>query len=1150
MKKILQNVLLLSCVPLSLWADPVGVDRARQIAAAYTKDRTAPARMVMQGQRSGSPLRAPLQETDAPLYIFSRGENQGFVIVSGDDCLPPVLGYTDSGDFVESDMPPALLDMLEGYRDLVVAAQEQGAPARAVQYAATGKADIAPLIQTHWHQSAPYNNMSPWRTDGGGRAITGCVATAASQVAYYWRKDLPLVTGYDTPTYGYGDAPVTESVPGGTPYQWELMQLSYGSSYPAEMGNAVARLMYVVGTSTYLTYGSSTGGQISNLVNTFSGQFGMSSTCWYKNDIDQSYWEGIIYDDLALGRPIVYSGVHPTSGGHAIVLDGYRASDNLFHFNFGWGGSGDGYYSLDDETGVNGFSSSQGMTFRITPRTFNYSATIEADTLIQRTSNKIRVKLTNNSTVAYKGIYMFCLLGSSTPSDIAKANGSDETTVVSSGESRTVEFSFPASASGTYTIFVTDANLRILARKSVPSVPSTADLTLKGLSIDAGATAEETLTVDGEEKTLPVEQVYNSTALLTATLHNGAGGTYCEPTVKADLYTYDADAQTFAFTRSYSLSSVGFEVDQTCDARFTLLLLKSGALYQVKMNPTVTTGRTSTLNVETPDSVIYFRVTGADLQLVEQDGTMQRLSGHWNASLFAKMSTDSTVTSYDLTAVEGLTGPLSAANKNALFYVAPETGLAGRNIVCNGECEELELTAGYDFQPLEAFHAEKATLFHGQPAARWNLLVLPFDCAVPQGIMARRIKRLRLANIYECDSVNTVMLGGTPYQCIVGDASADRFTANDVRVGIDTPSTCTDSVRGTFVNLPGSASAYVLGDGDVQYFGASTGQTLPAFTGYLAYTKAVSSLSYTYREKDRVTKNLAVALDAAYNTLMSHAEHMDADANETLAGVIAQGERALTEQPVQSVLQEWINTLNEAVETYVSTVPEEPVEGVDDYTAALANPSFELGSTQGWTMENAATGVASVVVKPSSSLANFMVGADGDYVFYSFSLSNQSADVVQTVTGLEDGMYQLCALFATSEGDTARLVAGQSELRVEASFFGPMYFSEVVLDDIPVSGGSLTLGVRDASSWFKADNFRLYRKGELDAVQQVKATSEPLRVRGGDGCITVTSDRPTSVAVWNTNGVLMSRQTVDGTAVIGGLPRGLYIVNRQKVVVR
>ena len=201
----------------------------------------------------------------APYYIFSRGAGKGFVIVSGDDSTPPILGYTDQGDFVLDELPEQLKAMLENWAvgiGKIQAAPKRVGPKRSIserlETARRGVEsfkekwqDVPILCQTHWHQSSPYNDLCPVN-EQGKRAVTGCVATAASQIIYYYRKDNPAELQHNTPTYSYG-YPVTESLPKGTPIEYNLMKLS--GSGTSKQNHAVAVLMYAIGTSSYLTYG-------------------------------------------------------------------------------------------------------------------------------------------------------------------------------------------------------------------------------------------------------------------------------------------------------------------------------------------------------------------------------------------------------------------------------------------------------------------------------------------------------------------------------------------------------------------------------------------------------------------------------------------------------------------------------------------------------------------------------------------------------------------------------------------------------------------------------------------------------------------------------------------------------------------------------
>ena len=109
MKKLILP-LLAALSPASLWADPVDLAKAKEIAAAYMHNEHTPEPVGATSLKRGA------SGAQAPLYIFNRGNDQGFVIVAGDDCMPAVLGYTEQGCFDPATLPPALLDWLEGYR--------------------------------------------------------------------------------------------------------------------------------------------------------------------------------------------------------------------------------------------------------------------------------------------------------------------------------------------------------------------------------------------------------------------------------------------------------------------------------------------------------------------------------------------------------------------------------------------------------------------------------------------------------------------------------------------------------------------------------------------------------------------------------------------------------------------------------------------------------------------------------------------------------------------------------------------------------------------------------------------------------------------------------------------------------------------------
>lgn len=297
-------------------------------------------------------------------YCIINGKDvEGYAIVSVGRDNPSILGYSKSCVWREDEMPPVLMEWLDGINGHEETSYSCRLPRRLV----TPRVDIPPLLTCHWHQSSPYNDLCPVIEDGNVKTAAGCVAIAAAQVVYYWRDWLPLETLKDTPVYPYGAAPVTMSIPKGTLNNWDLLRDEYGDEDSETSRAAVAQLVYVIGTTSYLQYAASTGGQISEAANTIYAQFRMTSEFAVKANFEQEDWERLLYESLEEGCPIIYSG-SKGGDGHAVVVDGYDASYGLFHFNFGWGGSGDGFYTVNDETGMNGYYRGQQCVHKIVPQ--------------------------------------------------------------------------------------------------------------------------------------------------------------------------------------------------------------------------------------------------------------------------------------------------------------------------------------------------------------------------------------------------------------------------------------------------------------------------------------------------------------------------------------------------------------------------------------------------------------------------------------------------------------------------------------------------------------------------------------------------------------------------------------------------------------
>lgn len=359
-------------------ANPIDKQQARRLAAQFAESRGA--------QLKGEPLRAPGRTTateQQPLYVFNTDGNQGFVIVSGDDRAETILGYTEQGQYDEDALPENFRWWLEMTAKEIEALSLQGeaqreAPARKVK---THRA-ITPLLVTEWNQGSAteegyiYNTLCP--TINGKHCITGCVATAGAQIMYYYqwpKKATSVVPGYTTEN---SQADTSADLPAVT-FKWADMKPVYTSADKGSAAaEAVARLMLYCGYAANMWYGlGASSAATSTLARGMAEYFDYDPNTFrtvYRDTYSIEEWDELIYQELAASRPIVYSGSSFT-GGHAFICDGYDG-EGMYHFNWGWGGSYNGFFTLQatnpysqGESTREGYVFQQYVTIGIQPNT-------------------------------------------------------------------------------------------------------------------------------------------------------------------------------------------------------------------------------------------------------------------------------------------------------------------------------------------------------------------------------------------------------------------------------------------------------------------------------------------------------------------------------------------------------------------------------------------------------------------------------------------------------------------------------------------------------------------------------------------------------------------------------------------------------------
>lgn len=302
-------------------------------------------------------------------YVFRNRNGKGFVIVSADDCVSPVLGYSFTNDFCDADnMSPELSFWLDGYQQRIDHCRTTGVTASeqtlnewqrllesdAVAPVRTTNTSVSPLLTTNWGQGSPYNAYCPIADDSLGYHVqTGCVATAMAMIMKYYNYP-HRGTGYHA--YYPDGFDLCEADFGNTVYDYDNMPDSIGSYSDSLQIDAVAKLMYHCGVAVEMMYGLyGSGAYISpmpyvhraNTLNAMISHFGYSFNAKHlrRNYISDSEWVNILKSQLDASQPVIYMGCSIISA-HCFVCDGYDEND-FFHINWGWHGTSNGFYSLD-----------------------------------------------------------------------------------------------------------------------------------------------------------------------------------------------------------------------------------------------------------------------------------------------------------------------------------------------------------------------------------------------------------------------------------------------------------------------------------------------------------------------------------------------------------------------------------------------------------------------------------------------------------------------------------------------------------------------------------------------------------------------------------------------------------------------------------
>jgi len=364
---------------------PVTQEMAQQVAKAFLqKEQTTPpqirigAKKVLavektaQGFAIGN-IRQITDEDGNILAYVQELEPQGFIITSGDDSIRPVIGFSLSGkfppnirkgdpllDLLRADIQARQKAALTGDEKLKELAAENNEKWDSV-FKESGKVPLSireaastqwgPYIQTTWSQGGIYRSKCPYKDPGsaGARRPTGCTAISMAQIMYMHKYPKSIsfsdgdhytskaaiknaqneIIGYDlidldgdSSSYGFPTFAQLSS---------SLSQIAYGGSE-----EEIANLCFATGIKLRMTYGRSGSGAWRPTA--YVDEFDYGSAIHSRN------WSSVndyVVQNMKDGLPAqiaIYNSDPSITGGHSIIIDGYR-DDGFFHLNYGWGAS-------------------------------------------------------------------------------------------------------------------------------------------------------------------------------------------------------------------------------------------------------------------------------------------------------------------------------------------------------------------------------------------------------------------------------------------------------------------------------------------------------------------------------------------------------------------------------------------------------------------------------------------------------------------------------------------------------------------------------------------------------------------------------------------------------------------------------------------
>lgn len=302
---------------------------------------------------------------------------KGWILASIENVVQPIYGYDFDSEFDAVDIKTNpnmgfLLDVFEKNiqrikNQGVVEADSRWNDENVTLRSAQTANDITPLIKVNWNQGTGWNASCPADANAngsGGHVWVGCVAVAMGQAMTVYQKPI-AGTGYKTYMHStYGRQTVNFDTYGN--YDWSKIVDGTTSANPN-----IADFLYHCGVTVEMDYGADgSGTYVRRVASALSTYFGYATTTKVVDRLGSvEEWTTLLNSELNSGRPIIYGGdAGDGKAGHAFNIDGVNLSSGFYHLNWGWSGSNNDYFSINNlAPGLYDFTKNQSAVVGIRP---------------------------------------------------------------------------------------------------------------------------------------------------------------------------------------------------------------------------------------------------------------------------------------------------------------------------------------------------------------------------------------------------------------------------------------------------------------------------------------------------------------------------------------------------------------------------------------------------------------------------------------------------------------------------------------------------------------------------------------------------------------------------------------------------------------